>query len=81
MLLAWLLERGVPKWALGGMAGLFVAWNLGLIGQYALWCSSQRQALDWATVLRGQVELIWKLPSLAWDYVTNREQFYRRTRC
>jgi hypothetical protein len=81
MLLAWLLERGAPKWALGGMAGLFVAWNLGLIAQYALWCSSQRQALDWATVLRGQVELIWKLPSLAWDYVTNREQFYRRTRC
>jgi hypothetical protein len=81
MLLAWLLEKGAPKWLLGGMAGLFVAWNLGLIAQYALWCSSQRQALDWATVLRGQVELIWKLPSLAWDYVTNREQFYRRTRC
>jgi hypothetical protein len=80
-LLMWLIERGAPRWALGAMAGLFVAWNMGLIVQYALWCSSQRQGLDWSVVPRGQIELIWKLPSLAWDYLTDRESFYRRTRC
>jgi hypothetical protein len=62
------------------VAGLFIAWNGGLLMQYALWCSPQRQGLDWPTVLQGQLEIPGKAISLIWDYLTNREVFYRRTR-
>ncbi len=79
-LLMWALERGVPRWLVLGAAALFVLWNGGLLMQYALWCSPQRQGLDWAVVLRGQVELPGKAVGLLWDYVTNRQVFYRKTR-
>ncbi|HKP51545.1 MAG TPA: glycosyltransferase family 39 protein [Chloroflexia bacterium] len=81
MLVSWAVSRGVPKWLIGGVAALFVAWNGGLLMQYALLCSPQRQGLDWATVLKGQLEIPFKATSLLWDYLTNRERFYRRTRC
>ena len=81
MLMSWAMARGVPKWLIGVVAALFVAWNGGLLMQYALWCSPQRQGLDWATVLKGQLEIPFKAASLLWDYLTNRERFYRRTRC
>lgn len=75
--MSWLLNKGVPKWAIGGLAAVFVVWNGGLLMQYALWCSPQRQGLDWATVLRGQLDLPGKALNLAWTYVTNRASFYR----
>jgi hypothetical protein len=78
-LLSWLLARGVPRWALGTLAALFVAWNGGLLIQYALWTSQQRQGLDWATVLQGQLEMPTKVVRLLWTYITDREQFYRDT--
>ncbi len=81
MLVSWAMARGFPKWLIGVVAALFVAWNGGLLMQYALWCSPQRQGLDWATVLKGQLEIPFKAASLLWDYLTNRERFYRRTRC
>ena len=77
--LAWALANGWPKWLLAGFAALFIAWNGGLLMQYALWCSPQRQGLDWATVLQGQVEMPGKAASLLWDYLTNRARFYRST--
>jgi hypothetical protein len=79
MLVSWAIARGVPRWVVGVVAALFVAWNGGLLMQYALWCSPQRQGLDWATVLKGQMEIPFKAASLLWDYLTNRERFYRRT--
>jgi hypothetical protein len=78
-LLSWLLARGVPRWALGALAALLVAWNGGLLIQYALWTSQQRQGLDWAMVLRGQLEMPTKVVRLLWTYITDREQFYRDT--
>jgi hypothetical protein len=77
--LSWLLSRGVPRWALGALAALFVAWNGGLLIQYALWTSQQRQGLEWATVLQGQLETPTKIVRLLWTYITDREQFYRDT--
>ncbi len=79
-LVAWALSNGLPKWAVGLVIALFVAWNAGLLMQYALWCSSQRQALDWATVLKGQADMIVRAPSLLWDFLTDRKKFYRATR-
>lgn len=79
-LLSWVLANGVPRWAVAALAALFVAWNAGLLMQYALWTSQQRQALDWATVIKGQAEMPTKAAGLAWDFLTNREKFYRRTR-
>lgn len=78
-LLTWALANGVPRWLLGLLGAGFVAWNGGLLAQYALWCSPQRQGLDWNVVLRGQLELPVKLPSLIWDYITDRQVFYRKT--
>ncbi|HYP39525.1 MAG TPA: glycosyltransferase family 39 protein [Chloroflexia bacterium] len=79
-LVAWALANGCPKWLIAGVAALFVAWNAGLLMQYALWCSPQRQGLDWATVLKGQVEMPGRAASLIWDYLTDRQKFYRQTR-
>lgn len=79
MLITWVLAHGVPRWVVGIVAALFVAWNGGLLMQYALWCSSQRQGLDWATVLKGQLEIPFRAASLLWDYLFNRATFYRRT--
>jgi hypothetical protein len=78
-LLSWVLARGVPRWALGALAALFVAWNGGLLIQYALWTSDQRQGLEWATVLQGQLEMPARAARLLWTYVTDRESFYRET--
>lgn len=79
-LATWLLSHGWPRWLLAGLAVLFVAWNAGLLMQYALWCSPQRQGLDWATVLKGQAEMPLRAGQLAWDFIFNRQVFYRRTR-
>ncbi|HET9494999.1 MAG TPA: glycosyltransferase family 39 protein [Chloroflexia bacterium] len=76
-LIAWAIDHGVAKWAIGAVAAAFVAWNAGLLMQYALWCSPQRQGLDWNVVLRGQLELPLKVPRLIWDFLTNREVFYQ----
>ena len=62
-----------------GVAALFVAWNAGLLMQYALWCSPQRQGLDWNTVLRGQVEIPFKALGLLRDFIFDRAKFYRST--
>lgn len=77
--LSWVLARGVPRWALGALALLFVAWNGGLLIQYALWTSDQRQGLEWATVLQGQLEMPAKAARLLWTYITDRQQFYSET--
>lgn len=77
---AWLLAHGVPKWAYGALAAVFIAWNAGLLMQYALWCSPQRQGLDWATVIKGQIEMPGKAFGLLRDYLFNRSVFYRRTK-
>jgi hypothetical protein len=79
-LAAWVLANGWPRWLVAGVAALFIAWNAGLLMQYALWCSPQRQGLDWATVLRGQVEMPFRAAELVWKYLTDRPSFYRRTR-
>jgi hypothetical protein len=78
-LISWALEKGVPKWLIGGIAALFVAWNAGLLMQYALWCSPQRQGLDWNTVLRGQLEIPFKAFGLLRDFIFDRAKFYRST--
>jgi hypothetical protein len=76
----WVLAHGWPRWVVIGVPAVFVAWNAGLLMQYALWCSEQRQGLDWATVLKGQFELPVRAPSLLWDFLTDRAKFYRATR-
>jgi hypothetical protein len=76
----WALANGWPRWVLVAVPALFVAWNAGLLMQYALWCSQQRQALDWATVLRGQLEMPTRAVGLVWDFLTDRQKFYRATR-
>jgi hypothetical protein len=76
-LIAWALAKGVPRWAVVGVAAVFVLWNAGLLMQYALWCSPQRQGLDWATVLKGQLEIPLKAPALVWDFLFDRAKFYR----
>lgn len=78
-LISWALAKGVPKWLVGGVAALFVAWNAGLLMQYALWCSPQRQGLDWAIVLRGQFDMPFKAAGLIWDFIFDRAKFYRST--
>lgn len=78
-LLSWLLAKGLPRWALGGLAAVFVLWNGGLLIQYALWCSSQRQALDWASLVGEQLKIPGKAAGLVWQYITNRSAFYRNT--
>jgi hypothetical protein len=79
-LLSWLLANGMPRWLIALVPALFIAWNAGLLMQYALWCSQQRQALDWALVLRGQVEMPTRAAGLLWDFVFNRAVFYRSTK-
>ena len=78
-LISWALENGVPKWVVAGVAALFVAWNAGLLMQYALWCSPQRQALDWSVVLPGQLEMPGKAFGLVRDFIFDRAKFYRST--
>jgi hypothetical protein len=78
-LIAWAVSNGVPKWLVAGVAALFVAWNAGLLMQYALWCSPQRQGLDWAVVLKGQLEIPGKALSLLRDFIFDRAKFYRST--
>ncbi|HEX8221193.1 MAG TPA: glycosyltransferase family 39 protein [Chloroflexia bacterium] len=77
--LSWVLARGVPRWAVGALALLFVGWNGGLLIQYALWTSEQRQGLEWATVLQGQLEMPTRAARLLWTYITDRKQFYSET--
>ena len=74
------LANGLPKWLIAGVAALFVAWNGGLLMQYALWCSPERQGLDWARVIQGQVEMPGKAFGLIRDFLFDRERFYRSTR-
>ena len=78
-LISWALANGMPRWLVGGIAALFVAWNAGLLMQYALWCSPQRQGLDWATVLNGQLEMPFKALGLLRDFIFDRAKFYRST--
>lgn len=77
--LSWLLAKGLPRWVLAGFAALFVLWNGGLLMQYALWCSSQRQGLDWSNLLQEQLKMPGKAAGLVWQYITNRSAFYRNT--
>jgi hypothetical protein len=78
-LVSWLLAKGAPRWALGALVVLFVAWNGGLLVQYALWTSVQRQGRDWLRVLNGQVEMPTKVVHLLWTYITDRQKFYSET--
>ena len=78
-LISWALAKGVPKWFVGGVAALFVAWNAELLMQYALWCSPQRQGLDWNVVLQGQLEMPSKAFGLVRDFIFDRAKFYRST--
>jgi hypothetical protein len=79
-LVAWLVANGWPKWLLASLAALFVVWNAGLLMQYALWCSPQRQGLDWTVVLQGQLEMPGRAFGLVRDFLVDRQKFYRRTR-
>ena len=76
-ILSWAIARGIPRWLVLAVPVLFVLWNAGLLMQYALWCSPQRQGLDWAVVLKGQLEIPLKAPGLIWDFLFNRATFYR----
>ena len=76
-ILCWALARGIPRWVVLAVPVLFVLWNAGLLMQYALWCSPQRQGLDWAVVLKGQLEIPLKAPGLIWDFLFHRANFYR----
>lgn len=76
-IISWAIAHGIPRWLIVGVAALFVFWNAGLLMQYALWCSPQRQGLDWAVVLKGQLEIPFKAPKLVWDFLFNRPSFYR----
>lgn len=78
-IISWAVSNGVPKWLVGGVAALFIAWNAGLLMQYALWCSPQRQGLDWSVVLRGQLDIPFKAFGLLRDFVFDRAKFYRST--
>jgi hypothetical protein len=78
-LISWALAKGAPKWLVGGIAALFVTWNAGLLMQYALWCSPQRQGLDWNVVLKGQLEMPSKALGLVRDFIFDRAKFYRST--
>jgi hypothetical protein len=77
-ILSWAIARGIPRWLVLAVPVLFVLWNAGLLMQYALWCSPQRQGLDWAVVLKGQLEIPLKAPGLIWDFLFNRTSFYRK---
>lgn len=78
-LIAWAIAHGVPKWLIAGVTALFIAWNGGLLMQYALWCSPQRQGLDWNVVLKGQLEIPFKALGLVRDFIFDRAKFYRST--
>jgi hypothetical protein len=78
-IMSWVLANGAPRWLVGGVAALFVAWNAGLLMQYALWCSPQRQGLDWSVVLNGQLEMPFKAFGLVRDFIFDRAKFYRST--
>lgn len=79
-LTCWALEKGVSKWVVGVVGAFFIAWNGGLLMQYALWCSQQRQGLDWATLVSGQLQMAGKAVSLVRDYIIDRSSFYRQSR-
>ncbi len=79
-LASWALEKGLSPWLAAIVAAFFIAWNGGLAMQYALWCSTQRQGLDWSTLVGGQLEIPGKAIGLLRDYISDRSSFYRRTR-
>ena len=79
-IVAWLLTHGWPRWVVAGLAALFIVWNAGLLMQYVLWCSPQRQGLDWSVVFKGQLEMPGRAFGLIKDFLIDRQKFYRRTK-
>ncbi|MDQ2809952.1 MAG: hypothetical protein M3Z04_23990, partial [Chloroflexota bacterium] len=76
--LAWAQERGVRRVWWAAAAALAVAWEGGLVVQYALWSSAQRQAgLSWPSILAAQVGLPLRLPGIAWQFLTDRGAFFK----
>ena len=77
--LAWAQERGVRRSWLVATAALAVAWEGGLVVQYAAdWSSAQRQAgLSWPSIVAAQLGLPLRLPAIAWQFLTNRGTFFK----
>ncbi len=67
------------RWALAIVGAIFVAWNFGLALQYALWTTDQRQALDWARLVSGQVSLLnpVNLFDILRRFIFDRNSFYK----
>jgi hypothetical protein len=79
-LLQWARARGTRPALLTAMAAVFVAWEGGLLLQYAqLWDSARKQAgLQWPGVLADQARAYGRLPELAWRYVFDRKSLVNR---
>jgi hypothetical protein len=79
VLLEWARGRGAPRVLLAACAALFVAWEGGLIIQYAaLWGSAERQAgLQWPGVVADQLSLPGRLPDIARRFLFDRKSFYQ----
>ncbi len=76
--LAWAQERGVRRSWLVALGVLALAWEGGLVVQYALWSSAQRQAgLSWPGILADQIGLPLRLPQIAWQFLTHRSAFFK----
>ncbi|HMA37639.1 MAG TPA: hypothetical protein VKY74_24510 [Chloroflexia bacterium] len=76
--IGWAQERGVRRPLLAVLAGVFMAWEGGLVMQYALWSSDQRQVgLQWPAVLGDQLRLVTQVPDLVRRFLVNRASFYK----
>jgi hypothetical protein len=74
----WAQGRGLRRPVLAALAVLAVAWEGGLAVQYALWTSDQRQAgLPWPQILGDQASLPFRLPGIAWRFLTDRKSFFQ----
>ncbi|MCL5256388.1 MAG: glycosyltransferase family 39 protein [Chloroflexi bacterium] len=74
-----LADRRVPRWALGTIGAVFVAWNFGLIMQFSTEMMA-RQALDLPKVIHNQFfEVPQRALSLVDRFLFNRSSFYKNS--
>jgi len=78
-LFSYLRGQRVPRWSMIALAVVLVFWNFGLVVNYALWTSEQRQHLDWMRVAHDQFALLNPVYTvqLLWRFVTDRGSFFR----
>jgi hypothetical protein len=73
------LSRPVPsvlRIVRGGLLGLCIWWNLGLMAQFGLHTMDRQRLTLGANARATFIELPLQLPSLAWRYLADRESFY-----